>query len=92
MAQPDSQANQEEHWRKTSKLMWTYLGIWLFFGYIVHMFVVPLNYITIPVLGFPLGFYMAAQGSLIAFVVMLFTFARQQDKIDRDHGYAEDDQ
>jgi putative solute:sodium symporter small subunit len=92
MAQPDNQANQELHWRRTSNLMWTHLGIWLFFGYIVHMFVVPLNSITIPVLGFPLGFYMAAQGSLIAFVVMLFVFAKQQDKIDRDHGYAEDDE
>jgi putative solute:sodium symporter small subunit len=92
MAQPDNLANQEEHWRKTSNLMWTHLGIWLFFGYIVHMFVVPLNKIIIPVLGFPLGFYMAAQGSLIAFVVMLFVFAKQQDRIDREHGYAEDDQ
>jgi putative solute:sodium symporter small subunit len=54
------------------------------------MFVKPLNNIVIPVLQFPLGFYMAAQGSLIAFVVMLFFFAKQQDKIDRDHGYAED--
>jgi putative solute:sodium symporter small subunit len=34
---------------------------------------------------------MAAQGSLIAFVIMLFVFAKQQDKIDRDHGVAEDD-
>jgi putative solute:sodium symporter small subunit len=92
MAQPDSQANQEAHWRRTSKLMWTHLGIWLFFGYIIHMFVVPLNKIIIPVLGFPLGFYMAAQGSLIAFVVMLFVFARQQDRIDREHGYAEDEE
>jgi putative solute:sodium symporter small subunit len=91
MAPADSQANQEEHWRKTTNLMWTHLGIWVFFGYIVHMFVYPLNKITIPVLDFPLGFYMAAQGSLIAFVVMLFVFARQQDKIDRDHGYAEED-
>jgi putative solute:sodium symporter small subunit len=55
------------------------------------MFVVPLNSITIPGLGFPLGFYMAAQGSLIVFVVMLFVFARQQDTIDREHGFAEDD-
>lgn len=90
MAQPDSLANQEAHWNKTTRLMWTHLGLWLFFGYIVHMFVVPLNKITIPILQFPLGFYMAAQGSLIAFVVMLFVFAKQQDKIDRDHGYAED--
>jgi putative solute:sodium symporter small subunit len=55
------------------------------------MFVVPLNKIVIPILGFPLGFYMAAQGSLIAFVVMLFVFARQQDRIDREHGVAEDE-
>jgi putative solute:sodium symporter small subunit len=71
--------------------MFTYLGLWLFFGYIVHMFVVPLNAITIPVLNFPLGFYMAAQGSLIAFVVLLFLFAKHQDRIDREHGVAEDD-
>lgn len=84
---PDS--NEEAHWTKTRNLMLTYLGVWLFFGYIVHMFVNVLNKITI--LGFPFGFYMAAQGSLIAFVVMLFVFAKQQDKIDREFGYAEDD-
>jgi putative solute:sodium symporter small subunit len=33
---------------------------------------------------------MAAQGSLIAFVVMLFLFARRQDAIDREEGVAED--
>jgi putative solute:sodium symporter small subunit len=91
MAQPDPKANQETHWKKTTNLMLMHLGIWLFFGYIIHMFVVPLNKITIPILGFPLGFYMAAQGSLIVFVVMLFMFARQQNRIDRDHGYAEDE-
>ncbi|MBM3546663.1 MAG: DUF4212 domain-containing protein [Alphaproteobacteria bacterium] len=91
MAQPDSKENQEAHWNRTTRLMFTHLGAWLFFGYIVHMFVIPLNKIVIPILDFPLGFYMAAQGSLIAFVVMLFMFARQQDQIDREHGYAEDD-
>jgi len=91
MAQPDDLANQERHWARTTRLMFTHLGIWFFFGYVVHMFVIPLNKITIPVLGFPLGFYMAAQGSLIVFVVMLFVFAKQQDNIDREHGYAEDD-
>jgi putative solute:sodium symporter small subunit len=33
---------------------------------------------------------MAAQGSLIAFVVMLFWFARRQNNIDEEHGVAED--
>ena len=92
MAAPDNQANTDAHWKKTSRLMYTHLGIWFFFGYIIHMFVVPLNKIVIPVLGFPLGFYMAAQGSLIVFVVMLFVFARQQNRIDREYGYAEEDE
>src|SRR6266851_160357 len=85
------QNNDEAHWKKTTNLMLTHLGIWFFFGYVIHMFVVPLNKIIIPVLGFPLGFYMAAQGSLIVFVVMLFVFARQQDKIDREFGVEEDE-
>jgi putative solute:sodium symporter small subunit len=83
--------NDEAHWRRTTRLMLTHLAVWFFFGYIIHMFVRQLNTIVIPVLGFPLGFYMAAQGSLIVFVVMLFMFARQQDRIDREHGVAEDD-
>ena len=85
------QNNDQVHWRRTTNLMLTHLVVWAFFGYIVHMFVNQLNQITIPVLNFPLGFYMAAQGSLIAFVTMLFLFARQQDRIDREHGVAEDE-
>ena len=79
------------HWRRTTRLMLVHLCIWFFFGYVIHFFVNTLNQFTIPVLKFPLGFYMAAQGSLIVFVVMLFVFAWQQDRIDRQHGVAEDD-
>lgn len=86
-----AQDNTEAHWERTRSLMFKNLGVWLFFGYVIHFFVVPLNYIKIPILGFPLGFYMAAQGSLIAFVALLFIFAKQQDKIDREFGMAEDD-
>jgi putative solute:sodium symporter small subunit len=92
MTTPTTMKEKEEaHWAKTSRLMFTHLAVWFFFGFIIHMFVVPLNKFTIPILGFPLGFYMAAQGSLIVFVVMLFMFAKQQDKIDREFGFAEDD-
>jgi putative solute:sodium symporter small subunit len=86
-----SDSKEDAHWRKTTRLMLTHLGVWFFFGFIIHMFVHALNKVTIPILGFPLGFYMAAQGSLIVFVVQLFLFAKQQDKIDREFGFAEDD-
>jgi putative solute:sodium symporter small subunit len=86
-----AETKEEAHWRKTTNLMLIHLGVWFFFGFIIHMFVYTLNKVTIPILGFPLGFYMAAQGSLIVFVVQLFLFAKQQDKIDREFGFAEDD-
>lgn len=79
----------EVYWPKTMNLMYLMMGLWIFFGFIIHMFVKPLNAITVA--GFPLGFYMAAQGSLIAFVVMLFWFARRQDQIDRECGVAEEE-
>ena len=76
------------YWNKTKTLMMTMMALWVFFGYVIHMFVNSLNNIVI--LGFPLGYYMAAQGSLIAFVVMLFVFARKQNAVDEEHGVAEE--
>jgi putative solute:sodium symporter small subunit len=75
------------HWQKTA-LSWICLAIWFFFSFVIHFFVTPLNQTVF--LGFPLGFYMAAQGSLIAFVVLLFWFAYRQNKIDEEFGVAED--
>ena len=65
------------------------LAIWFVFSFLVHWFADGLNGATF--LGFPLGFYMAAQGSLVVFVVLIFWFARTQDKIDRECGMAEDE-
>ncbi len=78
----------EEHWRRTRGLMWTCLVVWFVFSFGIHFFVRQLNEIVI--LGFPLGFYMAAQGSLIVFVVLIFWFAWKQNKIDEEFGLAED--
>jgi len=79
----------ENHWRETKRLMFVVLAIWFFFGFFIHFFNASLN--EIHFLGFPLGFYMAAQGSLIAFVIILFVFARKQDSIDRKYGVSEDE-
>lgn len=83
----DSQ-NIERYWSATRSLMFVMLFLWFVFSFGVHFFVNDLN--TIQFLGFPLGFYMAAQGSLIAFVLMLFWFASAQDRIDRRYDVAED--
>ena len=78
-----------EYWRKTRNLMWFCLIVWFVFGFGVHFFVNTLNQITI--LGFPLGFYMAAQGSLIVFVILIFWFSHRQNQIDEEYGMAEEE-
>lgn len=83
-----STASPEVHWQRTKNLMIVHIVIWFIFSFVVHWFANSLNAISI--FGFPLGFYMAAQGSLIVFVVQLFVFTRQQEKIDQECGVAED--
>lgn len=68
-----------------------HLVIWFIASFVVTWFADALNNFRMPVLDFPLGYYMAAQGSLIVFVVLIFWFARRQDTIDREAGVAEPD-
>ena len=81
--------SRAEHWRRTRNLMIVHLVIWFVFAFVVHWFAVQLN--EIKFLGWPLGYYMAAQGSLIVFVVQLFAFNRQQHAIDVEFGVEEID-
>lgn len=77
----------EAHWADTQRLTYIVLGLWAFFSFIIHFFATALNKIVI--LGFPLGFYMAAQGSLIAFVALIFWYAYRQHQIDVECGVEE---
>ncbi|MBI3514669.1 MAG: DUF4212 domain-containing protein [Proteobacteria bacterium] len=88
---PDSVLTPEKahaYWQRTSKLMWTILGLWFLASFVVHFFATALN--TIVIFGFPFGFYMAAQGSLVVFVVLCAWNAIAQNKIDEEFGVAED--
>ena len=84
-----SDANLAGHWAKTKSLTFVVLAIWFVFSFVVHWFANELNGSTF--MGFPLGYYMAAQGSLIVFVLLIWYLAKRQDAIDREFGVAEDD-
>jgi putative solute:sodium symporter small subunit len=85
----DTKDKVQAHWAETSRLTYIMIAVWAFFSFFIHMFASGLN--GIKILGFPLGFYMAAQGSLIVFVAQLFWFSKAQDQVDRKYGMAEDD-
>ena len=89
MSTATTESQREQHWRATRSLMIVHLAIWFIFSYVVHWFAPELNRASF--FDWPLGFYMAAQGSLIVFVVQLFIFAWQQHRIDLRYGMAEDE-
>ena len=80
-------SNKERHWEKSKGLMILTLAIWFVFGYVIFMFGSSLNEGSF--LGYPLAYYMCAQGSIIAFVVLIFWFANKQEKIDEEFGFQE---
>ena len=63
------------------------LAIWFIFSIVIFMFGESLNNGSF--LGYPLAYYMCAQGSVIIFVVLIFWFANRQEKIDEEFGFAE---
>ncbi len=75
---------QRRHWSRTSNLNILVLVIWFIVSFVVNWFAKDLNAYTF--IGFPLGYYMAAQGSLIIFVLLIFFQNFAQDAIDRDAG------
>lgn len=77
-------SQQAAYWEKTRGLMLVILAAWFVFSFVIHFWAPQLNQIRI--IGFPLGYYMAAQGSLIAFVLMCVWNAKAQDKIDHEFG------
>ncbi|WP_417766785.1 DUF4212 domain-containing protein [Stappia sp.] len=80
-------ANAKRWWPHTIQLALLTLAVLAIFAFAVHAFVGDLD--TLVFFGFPLGYYMAAQGSVIAFVVLAFWFVDRQERIDRNAGLAE---
>jgi putative solute:sodium symporter small subunit len=80
-------SNKERHWEKTKGHMLMTLALWFFFSIVIFLFGAEIN--SMSFLGYPLAYYMTAQGSLLAFVVIIFWFANRQEKIDEEFGFGE---
>jgi putative solute:sodium symporter small subunit len=70
------------HWRRTRRHAASVLGIWLLISLAIHTVAAELN--SIQFLSFPLGYYLAAQGSLIGLLALIGWFVWRQNRIDID--------
>ena len=87
---PDSAATNSagmsprEYWRKNITCVLVLLTVWFVVSYgCAILFVEELNSITFG--GFQLGFWMAQQGSIYVFVVLIFVYVRLMNRLDREY-------
>jgi putative solute:sodium symporter small subunit len=78
----------KEYWQRTLKLTSVLLAVWFVATFVVGWFARELN--TIEIIG-PLGFYMAAQGSLIIYVLVIWFYAKRMNEMDLEYGVHEGD-
>lgn len=72
---------QRAYWRRNLTLTLTLLGVWFGVTFIGGYFAAELN--TLSFLGFPLGFYLFAQGSLLIYLVIIVIYVFAMNRLDR---------
>jgi putative solute:sodium symporter small subunit len=82
-------AKHHEYWRKNLFITAVLLLVWFVVTFVEGWYARELN--SISFLGFPLGFYMSAQGSLIIYVVIIGIYAWYMNKLDKEYGVHEGD-
>lgn len=75
------------YWRKNISLTAILLAIWFVVTFVMAYFARELS--TINFFGWPLSFYMAAQGSLIIYVLIIWFYAKRMRALDLEHGVHE---
>jgi putative solute:sodium symporter small subunit len=78
-----------EYWQKNLRVTGILLAIWFIVTYVASFFARELNELTF--LGFPFGFYMGAQGSLVVYVVIIGYYAHYMNNLDKEYGVHEGD-
>jgi putative solute:sodium symporter small subunit len=84
-----TEQQKQDYWRYNVRLTTTLLVIWFVVTYLISgLFAGWLNQFTF--IGFPMGYYMAAQGSLAIFVIEIAVYAYLMNKKDLEYGIVEE--
>jgi cation/acetate symporter len=77
---------EQGYWQEGKRLILPLLICWFAASYLPALFAPLLNRTTV-LTGFPLDYYMGAQGSLIVFVLIIFVYAWRMARLDRRYGH-----
>ncbi len=78
----DNRAHQ--YWRSNIRIVLSLLSVWFFISFVCGILLVDfLDNFYIG--GFKLGFWIAQQGSIFVFVILIFVYIRLMDKLDDEY-------
>tara|TARA_Y100000780_G_C13398915_1_gene307238 strand:- start:166 stop:471 length:306 start_codon:yes stop_codon:yes gene_type:complete len=86
---PSPEDNRRAYWRENLTIVAILLSVWFVVSLLLSVvFVDELNDIRLG--GFRLGFWIAQQGSLYTFVVLIFIYVWTMNRLDRKYGLEEE--
>jgi putative solute:sodium symporter small subunit len=77
-----------QYWQKNLRITGILLAIWFFVTFVIGYFARDLNF---SFFGWPFSFWVAAQGALIVYVLIIAYYAHYMNKLDNEYGVAEED-
>ena len=77
-----------EYWRKNLRITGILLGVWFFVTFVLGYFARDLDFTFF---GWPFSFWVAAQGALIVYVLIIGYYARYMNRLDQEFGVAEEE-
>lgn len=85
----ESQDHATAYWKENLSLMLKLLFVWALVSFGFGIFLVDLLN-QIQFFGFKLGFWFAQQGAIYTFIVLIFVYIRQMNKLDKKYGVDEE--
>jgi len=90
---PASESSSSAHWSKSLKIVAVILAMWFFLSLGCGVLFREFLDANLPnVGGAPFGFWMAQQGAIIGFLVLLVAYMLLMNRLDHQHGYDEEPQ
>ncbi len=80
--------SQRAYWQKNLRLTSVLMVIWFVVTFVVAFFARDLNFTFF---GWPFSFWVASQGALIVYVGLIAYYAHVMNRLDQEHGFAEEE-
>lgn len=83
-----SRRSDDSYWRANLRILGILLGIWFVVSFLLAIFLADtLDRIRLG--GFGLGFWIAQQGAIYVYLLLIVVYNRVMDRLDRRHGVDE---